>query len=126
MAKLDARKSGSFKIGGSEQLEVDVILGPRGPTKHHPQESGTPTRLLAEGRLVDDCRVWLVYTIKPVMGAWGTITGSGHIAPESNGENGELPGIGAGVESDGSLRFVERRVRGFGTNGHPEIYWGKD
>jgi hypothetical protein len=109
----------------NEQLEVDVLLGPKGPTKGYPHEKGTPTQLLAEGRMVDNRRIWIVYTIKPVAGSWGTIIGKGHRSSDFQNAGGELRGIGAGIESDGSLRFVEGRVQKSTPSGEPEIFWEK-
>jgi len=77
---------------------------------------------LAEGFLIDQRRTWLVYTVKPVVGTWGAITGKGHFSPDFHSETGELRGIGAGVEPDGSLKFVEGRVNKYGPNGDPEMH----
>jgi hypothetical protein len=61
--------------------------------------------------MVDDRRIWMVYTTKPVLGSWGTVAGIGHRSSDFHIDRGELRGIGAGIESDGSLRFVEGRVQ---------------
>jgi hypothetical protein len=49
-----------------EYLEVFVVLGPKGPTEGYPRYNQTETHLLAEGRLSDGRRVWVVYCISPM------------------------------------------------------------
>lgn len=111
--------------GDGEQLEVDVIIGPRGPTTGHPREQGTPTHLLSQGRLIDNRRVWIVYTVKPIVGAWGVIVGKGHAAAGFENETRELRGVAYGVEPDGSLKFIEGRVARL-KGGRPCIRWTRD
>jgi hypothetical protein len=57
-----------------EQVQVAVIIGPAGPTKGYPREKNTPTHLLAEGRLSNDRRVWIVYLTMTLQDGAATAT----------------------------------------------------
>jgi hypothetical protein len=57
-----------------EQVQVAVIIGPAGPTKGYPREENTPTHLLAEGRLSNDRRVWIVYLTMTLQDGAATAT----------------------------------------------------
>jgi len=45
----------------TQTLILSVLIGPKTETEGYPRASGAKTHLLAEGRLCDDRRIWLIY-----------------------------------------------------------------
>jgi hypothetical protein len=101
--------------GEGEQVEVAVILGPPGFIgSSYPREEKAATHLLADGALTDGHKVWIVYFTRPSDEADRredrVIEGKGQVAPDANSYSGEMRGIGAGRQADGSLAFFDLRA----------------
>lgn len=101
-----------------EYVEVVVILGPKGPTLGYPRAQDGETCLLGEGRMSDDRRVWVVYTVKPIEKSVTTNSiESSPITPDNtfidaNADlsNARLRGIVYGAQSDGTLAFWDMKA----------------
>jgi hypothetical protein len=97
-------------------VEVAVILGPKGPTTGFPREKDVDTRLLSEGRLSDDRRIWVVYVTKPIEpaneGMFREVRANvkAYVDPQADVERPDLRAIGAGKQSDGSLTLWDLKA----------------
>jgi hypothetical protein len=100
---------------GTECLVVAVVLGPTVPTSRYPRMDNSETCLLAEGRLSDGRRVWIVYAYAPA----GTIAfpTSPNVAPAVHINREALAASQDGLrafcvtsQQDGSLGFWDMRV----------------
>jgi hypothetical protein len=100
-----------------EYGQVAVILGPRGPTSGYPRERDGESQLVAEGRLADDRRVWVVYVVRPMK---ATETGplaqspqtppKSYLNPDADLANAELRAVAVCPHNDGSLEFFDLKV----------------
>jgi len=93
-----------------EQVEVAVIVGPPSNKDYYPRDKDLPTHLLAEGRLSDGRRVWVVYVTKPLHE--GDAGGRVYQASDGKGyaaslipEDASLRAAAVGPQADGSLGF---------------------
>ena len=104
-----------------EQVEVVVIVGPPSDKDYYPRDKDVPTHLLAEGRLSDDRRVWVVYCTKQLQegDAGGRVHhasgGKGYVAA-SIPKDVTLRGAGVGLQPDGSLGFFDLHAELAGSN----------
>jgi hypothetical protein len=101
-----------------EELEVCVILGPKGPTSGYPRDRDGETYLLDEGRLSDDRRVWVVYVVRPNKKNENASQPI-RVEPQSPfsivDPNADVPSAGLraftfGAQADGSLSFWDLKA----------------
>jgi hypothetical protein len=103
-----------------EYVEVDVILGPTGPTQGYPRERDGETYLLSEGRLLsDDRRVWVLYIVRPYKESERITSPTTHnaipsessfIDPDADLNSARLRAIAFGAQPDGSLAFLDLKA----------------